>query len=173
MQQGKMKNFIYCPLCKSKLKNTPDFFECKSCGHIIYRNSAPTASVLIIKSNKVLLAKRGIEPFKGKYDIIGGFLKYGEDPVTGALREVKEETGLKIKILDMLGIYMDTYGKEGEPTLNINYIGEIVSGKIKASDDVAELEWFPINKLPKPAFKGQIKTFMDLNKWFLSRGGRN
>ncbi len=161
-----MENFKYCPRCKSKLRNSPDFFECKSCGQIVYKNSAPTASVLIIKGGKVLLAKRAVEPFKGKYDIVGGFLKNGEDPVTGVLRETKEETGLKIKILDMLGIYMDTYGKDGIQTLNINYIGKIVNGKMKASDDVAELEWFPITKIPKPAFKGQIKAFKDLQKWY-------
>ena len=168
-----MEYFIFCPRCKSKLENNPDFFKCKSCGQVIYKNSAPTASVLIIRGNKVLLAKRAFEPFKGKYDIIGGFLKYGEDPLTGVLREVKEETSLEITILDILGIYMDTYGKDGIETLNIIYIGKIVNGKMKASDDVAELEWFPINKLPKPAFKGQVKAFKDLQKWFLSRGAEN
>ena len=49
-----MENFKYCPRCKSKLRNSPDFFECKSCGQIVYKNSAPTASVLIIKGGKVL-----------------------------------------------------------------------------------------------------------------------
>ncbi len=168
-----MQNFKYCPRCKSELKNNPEFYKCKNCGQIIYKNSAPTASVLIIKGDKVLLAVRGIAPFKGKYDIVGGFLKYGEDPIIGVLREVKEETGLKVKILDMLGIYMDTYGENGEPTLNVNYIGKIISGKMKASDDVAKLEWFPIGKLPKPAFKNQIKAFEDLQKWYLSRGAEN
>jgi len=168
-----MENFKYCPGCKSKLKDCSDFFECKNCGQIIYKNSAPTTSVLIINRDKVLLAKRGIEPFKGKYDIVGGFLKYGEDPIKGVLRETMEETGLKVKIIDFLGIYMDTYGKEGKQTLNINYVGKIIDGKMKASDDVASLKWFPINKLPKPAFKNQIKAFKDLQKWYLSRGGRN
>jgi len=168
-----MKNFKYCPECKLKLINNSDFFKCENCGQIIYKNSAPTASILIIDHDKVLLGKRAINPFKGKYDIIGGFLKYGEDPIAGVLREVKEETGLKIKIIELLGIYMDTYGDGGESTLNICYIGKIVSGKMKASDDVAELEWVPIDKLPKPAFKSQIKTFKDLQKWYLSRGAEN
>lgn len=55
---------------------------------------------------------RGIEPKKGKYDFIGGFLENGEDPLDGAVREFKEETGVEInkKDLEFLGIYVDDYG---------------------------------------------------------------
>jgi len=168
-----MKNiYKFCPQCKTKLDLTEEYPYCPNCNLTIYLDSKPTASILLIDGNKVLLGKRATEPFKGKYDVIGGFLKYGEDPIAGVLREVKEETGLKVKITDLLGIYMDTYGKGGESTLNINYIGKIVSGKMKASDDVAELEWVPIDKLPEPAFKSQIKTFKDLQKWYSSRNLR-
>ena len=166
----KPSDYKYCPRCKSKLKRTTDSFECPNCGMIIYKNSAPTASILIIKANKVLLAKRNVEPFKGRYDVVGGFLKYGEDPITGVLRETHEETGLKVKILGALGVYMDTYGRGGKCTLNFYYIGSIISGRIRAKDDVAELRWFPINKPPRPAFRSQVKVFKDLRKWAVDRG---
>lgn len=162
----KGSDYKYCPQCKSKLKSTDEAFECSYCGAKIYKNSAPTASILIVKGNKILLAKRAVEPFKGKYDVVGGFLKFGEDPVTGVLREAKEETGLRVKILEMLGIYIDTYGVPDKYTFNVYYIGEIVSGKAKAADDVSDLAWFDIDKLPKPAFKNQKKVFKDLQKWF-------
>lgn len=116
------------------------------------------------------MAKRAIQPFEGKYDVIGGFLKYGEDPIKGVIREVREETGLKVKIIQFLGIYMDIYGKGGKAILNIYYIGKIISGKIKAHDDVASLEWFSINNLPHPAFKNQEEVFRDLQKWYLELG---
>ena len=137
---------------------------------VIYKNSAPTAAVLIIRDREVLLAKRGVQPLKGKYDIVGGFLKYGEDPLAGALREAREETGLKVKILGMLGVYMDTYGRGGKRTLNFIYVATILSGRIKARDDVAELYWFPIKKLPQPAFNSQRKAFRDLRAWLSERG---
>jgi ADP-ribose pyrophosphatase YjhB (NUDIX family) len=165
----KDSDYKYCPRCKSDLKNTDEAFVCDNCGAKIYKNSAPTSSVLIIDKDKVLLSKRKFEPFKGKYDIIGGFLKNGEDPITGVLRETEEETGLKIKIIKLLGVYMDTYGPGGMHTLNFNYVGKIISGKMKAADDVAELEWAPIMNLPKPAFKGQIFALKDLQKWYLSQ----
>lgn len=165
-------DYKYCPRCKSRLKNKADAFECASCGMVIYKNSAPTAAVLIIRDQQVLLAKRGVEPFKGEYDLVGGFLKYGEDPVRGVLREAEEETGLKIKVLALLGVYVDTYGRGGKRTLNFYYAGSIIGGRIKAKDDVAELAWFPINDLPQPAFKSQLKAFRDLRAWVRQRGSQ-
>lgn len=162
-------DYKYCPRCKSRLKNSPDAFECRHCGMMIYKNSAPTASVLIVQGEKVLLARRGVAPLKGKYDVVGGFLKYGEDPLTGVLREAREETGLKLKILDMLGVYMDIYGAGGKRTLNFYYVGTILSGNMQPTDDVAGLEWFPINRLPQPAFKSQVQVFKDLRRWCRQR----
>lgn len=168
-----MINWKFCPQCKRELKLDGEYPQCPSCKITIYLHSSPTASVLIYNNGQVLLPKRGIEPFKGEFDIVGGFLKYGEDPIDGVIREAKEETGLEIKILDLLGIYMDTYGPSGESTLNVNYVGEIVSGELKAQDDVAELVWCPIDNLPKPAFKSQLQAFKDLKRWVSGRGGQN
>lgn len=163
------KNFKYCPKCKSDLKNTDDFFDCENCGMKIYKDSSPTVSVLIVDGDRVLLSRRGVKPFLGLYDVIGGFLKPGEHPFEGVGRETKEETGLDIKIISLLGIYMDKYGPGGNNTLNFYYIGEILNGEPKPADDVEELTWFPIDKLPKPAFKSQVKVFEDLKKWVSNR----
>ena len=100
-------DYKYCPRCRGRLMSSPDAFECPACGMVIYRNSAPTASLLIVRGDQVLLAKRGIEPRKGEYDVVGGFLKYGEDPVKGVIRETREETGLTVKLLHFLGVYME------------------------------------------------------------------
>lgn len=101
-----------------------------------------------IRDGKVLLAKRASEPFKGSYDIIGGFMEVDELPEAAAIREVKEETGLDIRIKSLLGIYVDRYGEDGDYTLNLHYIGEVISGEEKAMDDVASLEWIPIENVP-------------------------
>lgn len=161
-----MIDWKYCPQCKKPLDTSGEHPYCKHCKLTIYQNSKPTASVFLINGDKILLSKRGIEPYKGKYDVIGGFLKLGEDPKKGAIREAREETGLKIKIIDMLGIYQDRYGKNGEYTFNIYYVGKIVGGKMRPQDDVSELTWFSIKKLPKPAFKSQTETFRDIKAWY-------
>lgn len=168
----KSSDYKYCPRCRSKLRNTSEAFECSHCGMIIYKNSAPTASILIVREGKVLLARRAVEPFKGEYDAVGGFLKYGEDPMAGVVRETQEETGLKARILGLLGVYMDRYGKGGKRTLNFYYVGSIAGGRIRAKDDVSELKWFPIEQPPRLAFKSQVKVLRDLRIWHKNRTPR-
>ena len=136
---------------------------------VIYKNSAPTASALIVKGNNVLLSTRAIKPKKGYYDIVGGFLSNGESPEVGVIRETKEETGLTVKILDLLGVYMDTYAFQEIKlnTLNFYYVTEIVEGKMEPHDDVATLKWFDIDKVPldKLAFRSQKEVVKDLKDW--------
>lgn len=125
--------------------------------------------MLPVKDGKVLLAKRGRDPFKGAYDIIGGFMEVGEIPEEAAIREAKEETGLDIKITSLLGIYSDRYGDDGEYTLNLHYIGEVVGGEMKAMDDVAELEWVEISEVPlDEGFQNTKDGLRDLKELFRS-----
>lgn len=139
-----MINYKYCPQCKKDLDLTGEFPYCPNCNLTIYKNSKPCTSVLIIKNDKVLLSKRGIEPYKGDWDTVGGFLKSGEHPEVGALRETLEETGLVVKLTGLLGIYMDKYGENGYDTQANVYLAEISSGELKAMDDVSSLEWVDI-----------------------------
>ena len=99
---------------------------------------------------------------------MGGFLNFGEDPEKGAKREMKEETGCEIKILDLIGVYMDEYDYQGEiiPTLNLVYVAKIIKGEIKVSDDVADVFWQPIGKIPNNLSVVTAKdALIDLEKW--------
>lgn len=110
-----------------------------------------------------MLAKRAIEPFKGYWDIPGGFLEAGEHPEAGTKRELLEETGLEIRLTGLLGIYMDEYGAGNYFTLNIYYLAEVTSGTPSATDDVAELEWFALDNLPTQfAFAHEYQVMTDL-----------
>ena len=163
--------YSFCPNCKSNLEETENYFECKSCGMIVYKNSAPTASAVIINGNKVLLSTRAINPKKGCYDLVGGFLSNGESPRDGVLREIIEETGLSVEIIDLLGVYMDDYMFQGIElnTLNFYYVTKIIDGEMKPDDDVETLEWFDIDKVPleKLAFKSQKQVIRDLKTWLM------
>ena len=158
--------FTYCSTCGTKLIVRSGHPWCSACEIFVYHNSKPTAGVAIVNTGHVLLARRGIEPHKGTLDIIGGFLMDGELPIDGALREVKEETGLEVRILDLLGMYVDEY-YDGGHTLAIHYVAEIVRGEPMAKDDVAALEWYDIDHLPKlDGFKNTAETLADLKKWW-------
>ncbi len=162
-----MTKYNFCPHCGSKIVpegSSPA--HCHQCGATYYQNAKPCASVLPVRDGKVLLAKRGRDPYKGAYDIIGGFMEADELPEAAALREAKEETGLDMRIVSLLGIYNDEYGDDGERTLSLHYITEITGGEMNAMDDAAELRWFDIGRVPlNESFQNTTDGLRDLQKW--------
>ncbi len=100
---------------------------------------------------KVLLIKRGNEPFKGKWALPGGFVGIDEELEVAAERELAEETGLVNMPLEQLY----TFGRCGRDPrgrqVTIAYMGIARESldTIKAGDDAAEVRWFDIEKLPK------------------------
>ncbi len=163
-----MKNYKFCPYCGSKSIKHLEYFECESCRKKVFMNSLPSVSAFLIRNGKYALCKRAIEPQKGKYDFIGGFVKSGEKPEQGLHREIKEETGLKVKIISLLGIYFDKYEYQGDilDIINFVYITEIVSGNITPKDDAAAIDWFNFDKIPDNLGFNSIKDAVkDLQKW--------
>jgi 8-oxo-dGTP diphosphatase len=98
----------------------------------------------------VLLARRAGEPFRGYWDLPGGFLDEGEHPLDGIRRELLEETGLEVEPEDFVGVWMDRYGtaEDSHATLNLYWTARVVSGEPKAADDVSEIAWFLRDELP-------------------------
>lgn len=170
-----MVKYNFCPKCGNKATQDGGVVTCKHCGHVIYIHSAATGSVFVVKNAKVMMGKRKDDPQKGTWDIPGGFLNYGEHPEDGAKRELKEETGVDIKLIKLLGVYMDKYMFQGETlrTLNFIYVGSIKSGEPNPSDDVEEIKWFDIAKpIPNIAFPLIEKGLKDLRKWYKTGRGR-
>lgn len=162
-----MTQYNFCSKCGNKVVEGSDPAYCSHCDITYYKNAKPCASVLPIKDGKVLLAVRGNEPFKGAYDIIGGFMEADELPEAAAIREAKEETGLDIKITSLLGIYSDRYGEDGDYTLNMHYLGEVIGGEMQAMDDVSELKWFEISEVPlDEGFQNTKDGLRDLKKLY-------
>ena len=163
----------FCPQCGNKLvkrliHNKQRLF-CAKCGFIYYDNPIPAVGAVIIKDNKILCTKRAFPPFAGWWDLPGGFLEGSEDPEKGLKREVKEETGLNITPLTIIGIYKeDRYykSKKGPSVISIFYLGQIKNGILKPGDDVAEVKFFPYDKLPKFPFPHYKILLKDLKKYY-------
>ena len=98
------------------------------------------------RDGKVLLVRRAIAPYRGYWDIPGGFLEAGEHPERGALREVREETGLRVELIGLLGVYLDRYGPDR--TLNLYYRARVLGGRERPADDAMALAWFAPGELP-------------------------
>ena len=138
-----------CPRCGASLEHEEGSVHCPSCGLEEYANPAPTASALIRDDEgRILLARRARDPGAGLWDLLGGFLDEGEEPVEGLRRELQEETGLEIEPGAFLGGIPDRYGDEGIWTVNLYWEARLGDGEPEPADDVAELAWFPADALP-------------------------
>ena len=116
-------------------------------------------------SGNVLLARRGIEPFYGDWNTIGGFLNYEEDPLEGLKREVREETGVECSILRFVTMSADVYGDNGQALLNSYFTVRLHSHDFQPQDDVSELRWFSLDALPENlAFASDRKALHALKK---------
>ena len=149
---GELGEWRFCPRCRAELRHEGSRVECGSCGFVAYASSKSTAGALVEDGGRVLLARRALEPFQGRWDIPGGFLEEGEHPLEGVRRELREETGLEVEPREFLGFWMDRYGGDStaEATLNLYWTARVVSGVPEPADDVSELAWFDPDRLPAP-----------------------
>lgn len=123
--------------------------DCASCGEPLYHDAKPCSAVLVLDADgRVLLARRAVEPARGRWDLPGGFCGPDETPEECARRELHEETGCTIELTGFLGHVVDVYGADGDNTLNALYTARITSGVPAPADDVAELRWFDPDRLP-------------------------
>lgn len=126
-----------------------------------YERPSVTTDVLafsIIKNDlKVLLIKRGISPFKGKWALPGGFVEINESLEQGAKRELEEETGVKDAYLEQLYTFGDPKRDPRGRVITVAYFALLNSDKIdlKASEDATEAKWFPCFNLPELSFDHQ------------------
>ena len=156
MQRKSFCHFCGAKLSEKRLQGTIRLF-CESCNEAIYENPIP-ATCLVVVDNKarVLLVKRSIEPKIGCWCLPGGFIEIGEMPEQGALRELKEETGLAAKIEMLLGITTNISPKY-HSVLMVGYLIKNYTGVLKPGDDASDAAYFNYDKLPKLAFESHMK----------------
>jgi ADP-ribose pyrophosphatase YjhB (NUDIX family) len=89
------------------------------------------------------VTQRARDPEKGKFDVPGGFLRPGEDPIDGLRREVREELGVEVDtdIDKCISMATHTYGDEGDFVLALGFKATLVSGDPTPADDVAAFRW--------------------------------
>ena len=121
-----------------------------------YPRPAVTADCIVIAREtepKVLLIQRGDEPFKGAWAFPGGFMDMDETTEQCAVRELEEETGLRLSKIQQIGAYSKVDRDPRGRTVTVAYLA-IVDEPIAVTgqDDAAMAEWFPIDALPPLAF---------------------
>ena len=124
-----------------------------------YEHMAVTTDCVIFtyedRTLKVLLIRRGMEPYKGEWAFPGGFLRMNETAEAGAMRELMEETSLEASAIRELGVFSDVKRDPRERVITIAYYALIKPSDVIGGDDAAEAAWFPVQDMPRLAFDHQ------------------
>jgi ADP-ribose pyrophosphatase YjhB (NUDIX family) len=142
----------FCLRCGGRLRTVRDDGRrrprCPRCGWTFYDNPVPATAALIVQRGRVLLGRRARPPYAGTWDLPGGFLEAGETPEAGLAREMREELGVGVRSLRFVGFTTDPYGRGGFAVLVILFRVTPTSVRMRADDDVSELKWFSVERVP-------------------------
>ena len=101
----------------------------------------------------MLLVERGREPLKGYWSLPGGVLETGETLEDGLRREVREETGLEVKVSRLFEVFErimpDEKGRSEYHYVLLDYLCRASGGALAAGDDVSRVEWVDERSLEK------------------------
>lgn len=122
---------IICPRCREEIN--------------IYANPVPTVDIIIETGNGIVLVERKKAPFG--WAIPGGFVDYGECIEDAAIREAKEETGLDIELISLLGVYSNPERDPRMHTISTVFIAK-ADGEPTAGDDAKSAMIFSLDRLP-------------------------
>lgn len=121
-----------------------------------YPRPAVTADCVVMTKEsvpQVLLIERGNDPFKGCWAFPGGFLNMDETTEQCAIRELEEETDMKVSVLHQIGAYSKVDRDPRGRTITVAYLAVIDKpAEVTGQDDAAKAKWFPIDALPPLAF---------------------
>jgi ADP-ribose pyrophosphatase YjhB (NUDIX family) len=159
-----VKRYSFCPVCGTALGRSAaapavrDLHTCPKCGFEFWQNSKPAVAALVVRMvddvPHLLLARRAINPYKGLWDLPGGYLKNGEAPEEGLAREMQEELGTTISAVRLFMTGIDEYpredvAEEARFVLSLHYLCEIpADASLRPDDDVSEAGWFALDSLP-------------------------
>ncbi|OGD52485.1 hypothetical protein A3K81_02735 [Candidatus Bathyarchaeota archaeon RBG_13_60_20] len=120
--------------------------------------------VLIEKDGRYLLIRRAADPDKGMWSVPGGLVEIGERVRDAALREAMEETGLRVELVDRLGvvdkIMRDDEGRVRYHFIIVQFLARIVEGEVKAMDDALEARWASISELSSYELTASLRDFL-------------
>lgn len=141
---------------------------CPACGLVVYEDPKLAVAVLIEQDGRLLLGRRGpTSSAAGKWSFPAGFVDRGERVEAAAQREVREETGLDVRLDRLLGLY----SAAGDPVVLAVYAATALAGALAPADDLIELAFFPVDGLPEPAFAHDRQIVADWLIWRGNRGG--
>jgi ADP-ribose pyrophosphatase YjhB (NUDIX family) len=108
--------------------------------------SSPLVGVgaVVVDRGRVVLIRRGTEPLKGQWSLPGGMLELGESLVAGVVREVREETGLAVEVVELVELLDRIHRDEDRVRYHYviaDYLCRVTGGALEAASDADAVRW--------------------------------
>jgi len=124
------------------------------------------AGAVVHRKGRVLLVKRRNPPNEGRWALPGGLVELGEGVQDAAIREVKEETGLTVKIEGLLDVQTDLHTDARSRIeyhyILVDYLARPVSGRLRLNSESSDSGWFVRGQLPRLAMSGGTRTILEM-----------
>ena len=138
---------------------------CAACGRVIFYDPKLAATTVVESGGRVLFVRRLTQPGYGLWSLPGGYVDRGEVVEQAAAREVLEETGLRVEITGLVGLFAES----GHPVVVAAYHCHSVRGDAAPGPEVSQLGYFALDSLPPLAFDRDREILRAW--WWLIRDG--
>ena len=161
--------FNYCQRCghalaEKSIEGRPRS-HCPSCGYVVFLDPKLAVVVLITVDAKLVMVRRAIEPAMGRWSFPAGYVDRGEPVEEAGTREVKEETGLDVRVRDLIGLY----SLRDRPVVLAAYAADVVGGSLQPGPEVQEAALFSVDELPPLPFPHDYQILEDWRALSCSR----
>lgn len=143
--------YRFCPACGGALegrilkRGDPERLVCGACGFVFYMDPKVAVGTIIrAPEDRLVLVRRAIEPGFGLWVFPGGYVDRGEEITAAAIREAREESGLDVRIDQLVNVY----SYPGASPIIVVYTASILGGELCADDECLEARLFTREEIP-------------------------
>ena len=130
---------------------------CPSCGRVVFLDPKVAAVVLASVDGRLVMVRRGVEPALDRWSFPSGYVDRGETVEDAARREVKEETGLDVRLRRLVGLYSMT----ASPVVLAVYAADVTGGSMRPGHDTREVALYSPDGLPPLPFPHDDQILAD------------
>jgi NAD+ diphosphatase len=157
----------FCLHCAAPLTERPidglPRLACPKCTFVHFDNPVAVAGVIIRRNDEALLVRPVFPPDLQHHVLVSGYLEAYESAEDAAVREVMEETNLRVEVERIVGTY--SCRPIGKNMLFIVCLAHLLGGDLRLSDELIDARWFPFNALPNwPSDWPVAQAFTDLRR---------
>ncbi len=135
---------------------------CERCGAVVYFDPKVAAGAIVVQEGRIALIKRAISPARGKWTFPGGYVDRGEPVDSAAVRETWEETGLRVRLDGLHGVF----SYPDVTVVLIVYTASVTGGTLTAGDECDEAAWtdpadIPWEELAFPSTVDALRAWIE------------